>query len=480
MIDIGKIQKTVMLAAALLLAGCAVGPTYERPVVEAPGDWVAGKADARWPAPDWWTAFQDPVLDRLVTEALANNHDIKAAVERVAEARALAQVAGAALYPNLGADVQAARQKSSARNSTGNTSSSGQTGSITNSYQLGLTASYEIDLFGHNSDQALAAAAALKGSQFDRETVALGITATVASSYFQLSALDARLETARLNLAAARSTLGLVRAQSNEGMATALQVAQQESQIASLEAALPTLVTQRRQTLNALALLLGRAPEDFDPAPTALARILAPMPPAGLPSALLQRRPDLARAEAALEAANANVRAATAALFPRIDLTAQGGFSSIALHQLFGSASVIYSLAAGITAPIFDGGRLRGELAYTQARYRELAQNYQQAVIAAFGDAENALTAQVNTQVTLAGSQQAVAQAERAYRLAELQYREGMIDYLTVLVAERSWIAARDAQVQAQLERLVAAVSVYQALGGGWRMPASTATTLEP
>ena len=137
-------------------------------------------------------------------------------------------------------------------------------------------------------------------------------------------------------------------------------------------------------------------------------------------------------------------------------------------------------MEAGIAAPIFDGGRLRGELAYTQARYRELAQNYQQAVIAAFGDAENALTAQVNTQVTLAGSQQAVAQAERAYRLAELQYREGMIDYLTVLVAERSWIAARDAQVQAQLERLVAAVSVYQALGGGWRMPASTATTLEP
>ena len=474
MIDIGKIQKKVMLAAALLLAGCAVGPTYERPVVEAPTDWNAGQADARWPAPDWWTAFQDPVLDRLVTEALANNHDIKAAVERVAEARALAQVAGAALYPSLSADAQAGRQKNSSSNPNARTSKP------FNSYQAGLTASYEIDLFGGNRDQALATAAALKGSEFDRETIALGVTATVTATYFQFSALDARLETARLNLAAARSTLDLVRAQSNEGMATALQVAQQESQVASLEAALPTLLTQRRQTLNALALLLGRVPENFDTTPTALVRIVAPMPPAGLPSALLQRRPDLVRAEAALEAANANVRAATAALFPRIDLTAQGGFNSLALHQLFDSGSVIYSLAAGITAPIFDGGRLRGELAYTQARYRELAQNYQQAVIAAFGDAENALTAQANTQMALDARQQAVVHAERAYRFAELQYREGMIDYLTVLIAERSRIAARDAEVQAQLERLGAAVSVYQALGGGWRMPTSTATTLEP
>ena len=474
MIEVGKIRKTAILAAALLLAGCAVGPTYELPAVEAPGDWAAGKADARWPAFDWWTAFQDPVLDRLASEALANNHNLKAAVERVAEARALAQVAGAALYPSLSADVQAGRQKNSSSNPNG------KTVTPTNYYQSGLTASYVLDLFGGNRDQALAAAAALKGSEFDRATIALGITATVTATYFQVSALDARLETARLNLATARSTLDLVRAQSNEGMATALQVAQQESQVASLEAALPTLLTQRRQTLNALALLLGRVPENFDTTPTALVRIVAPMPPAGLPSALLQRRPDLASAEAALAAANANVRAATAALFPRINLTAQGGFASIALGQLFSSGSAIYALAAGISAPIFDGGRLRGELAYTQARYRELAQNYQQAVIAAFADAENALTAQANTQLALDARRQAVVQADRAYRLAELQYREGMIDYLTVLDTERNWIAARDAKVQAQLERLAAAVSVYQALGGGWRMPASTATTLEP
>ena len=468
------------LVTTLVLAGCAVGPSYQRPEVLAPQNWTAALADNRWPTLDWWTEFHDPALDRLVNEALANNHNLSAAVARVAEARAGVQVASAALYPSLDFDAQAGRQQSSSnntsnssqatsgKNSTGSATSNSQTSTVSNFFQLGLTASYELDLFGQNRDQALAAAAALKGSQFDRQTVALGVAAAVVSTYFELSAFDAQLKATREDLDSARHTLDLIRAQNRAGMATELQVAQQASQVATIEASLPALVTQRTQARNALAILLGRAPENFDITPAAIGSIVPPTPPAGLPSALLERRPDIASAEAALEAANANVRAATAALFPSIDLTAQGGYSSVALSQLFNPYSAIFSLMGGLTAPLFEGGKLQGELASSKARYQELAQNYQQAVISAFGDVENALVAQANTQSTLDAQHQAVVQADRAYRLAESQYRQGTVDYLTVLDTERTWITARNAEVQSQLARLAAAVSLYQALGGGW------------
>jgi len=462
MIDISAIKTLSVVAFALLIGGCAVGPAFERPAVEAPSAWVAGKADARWPEADWWTEFHDPVLDRLVSEALANNHELKAAVERVAEARALAQVVGAARYPSLSADIQAGRQKNSSANPNAKSTTP------TNTYQAGLTASYEIDLFGLNRAQAEAAAANLKGSEFDRQTVALGVAAATVSTYFQACALDARLAVAQDTLANARQTLRVVRARQQSGMATALEVTQQQVEIATLEAAIPGLETQQQQALNALALLVGRLPEGFDVNPTTIAQLLPPETPAGLPSALLERRPDILSAEATLVSANADVRAATAALFPRIDLTTKGGYASLALHQLFDPGSTFYTLAAGLTAPLFEGGRLRGERAFAEARYRELAENYQQTVLTAFRDVENALTAQRNTADTLAARGIAVAQATTAYRIAKLQYEQGMADYLMVLTTERSLLAARDAEIQARNLRLDAVVSIYQALGGGW------------
>ena len=458
---ISPIRRLGFAAAALLIGGCAVGPAYERPAVEAPSDWAARKADARWPARDWWTAFEDPVLDRLASEALAANFDLKAAVERVAQARALAQVAGAALYPSVSADAQAGRRKNSGGNSV-------------DFYQAGLTASYEIDLFGRNRAQAEAAAANLKGSEFDRKTVELGVATATASTYFALGALEARLAVAQEGLANAGDTLQVIRARREAGMATSLEVAQQQVEIATLQAAIPAFKTQRLQAVNALALLLGRLPEGFAVDPTPIVQLRAPETPAGLPSTLLERRPDILSAEAALASANAEVRTATAALFPRLDLTVQGGYASVALRQLFEPGSTFYALAAGLTAPLFDGGRLRGEFAFTEARYRELAQNYQQRILAAFSDVENALTAQSNAADTLVAQREAVAHATAAYRIARLQYDQGMADYLAVLTAERGVLAARDAEVQAQLERLAAAVGVYQALGGGWEMLAST------
>ena len=450
--------RPLLLLLVTALTGCAVGPAYERPPVELPSGWQSGAAEDRWPAPRWWRDFGDPTLDALEETALSQNHDLRAAIERVAEARALLQVAAAGLYPSLDASAASSRQKSSSGNSS----------SITNRHQALLSASYELDLFGYNRAQAEAAAARLQGSEFDQRTVELGVTALTAGTWFTLSALDARLAAARESLDIARAMLGVVQAQRQAGMATDLQVAQQELEIATIEASIPPLQTQRTQAANALALLLGRPPEDFAPQVTPIAQLRLPSPPAGLPSGLLERRPDVRSAEAALQAATADARAATAALYPRLDLTAQGGGASSALHQILDPGSRLFTLAATLSVTLFDGGRLRGELAYSEARVRELAQTYQQTLLSAFGDVENALSAQRNGDEALAAQRRAVDQAQRALRIATLQYQQGMALYLDVLTAQRSLLGARDAEVQARLTRLNAALSLYQALGGGW------------
>ena len=449
-------------AMALLLAGCATGPDYEPPRTPVPPNWAAAAADAQWPALDWWTAFEDPTLDRLVRTALQNNHDLGAAMERVAQARAQARIAGAGLYPSVSANADIAREKSS------NNSPEQRIREPVTSYQVGLTASYQLDLFGENKALRDVAAAGVTGSEFDRQTVALSTAAVTASTYFQLSALDARLAVASSTLAAAGKTLELVLARQHEGRATALEVAQQRAEVARLEAAIPTLETQSEQSRNALSVLVGSLPEHFQVAATSIDQLAIPATPAGLPSSLLSHRPDVLRAEAALVAANANIRAATADLFPSIDLTAEGGFASLALGQILNPGNLLYNLAAGLTAPLFDGGRLKGEVALSEARYRELAENYQRAVLSAFTDVENALTAQSNSASVAAARKIGVAQAAEANRLAELQMREGMADYLTVLETQRALLLARDAQVQARLDELNARISVYQALGGGW------------
>ena len=448
---------TFLLAA---LAGCAVGPTYERPAVSTPTDWAAAQADSRWPAADWWTDFGDPQLDGLVTRALAYNHDLSAAAERVAQARALLQVAEAPLLPSLSGDAQAGRSKSA--------SATNGSGTATNRFQIGLAAAFEPDLFGINRSQADAAATNLRASEFDRQAFALRLTAASVRAYFELSALNARLAITRGTLDAARNTLELVRKRERAGMASTLQLAQQESEIAAIEAGIPLLEAQRSRILHALALILGRLPGDAEIEPPLLAELQAPQTAAGLPSELLQRRPDVASAEAALASAGAEVRAATAALFPRIVLTAETGFASLALRQLVTPDSGFFGLVAGLSAPFFDGGRLRAQLQFSEARFRELGQHYQQAVLAAFAVVVGALVERESTTRTLAARGRAVEQAGRAYRVAKLQYEAGMADYLSVLVAERNVLATRDSEAQARLAALTAATNLYQALGGGW------------
>lgn len=312
-----------LLAGAALLGGCMVGPAYKSPEVPMPADWTAARADARWPPLDWWSAFQDPTLDQLVSQALAHNHELLAALERVDQAQAMLRVAGAARYPWLDAAGQFGRQKAS-KNAGANNSSRESAGTTDNFYQLGLSASYEIDLFGANRAALRAAAANLQVSEFDRRTMALGVAAATVSTYFEVAALEARLGVAQEELANAQSMLKLIRIQQQGGMATALQAAQQQLEIATIQAMIPGLETQRQQASNALALLVGRLPQGFAPRAHAMEALHVPQTPAGLPSVLLARRPDIGSAAAALASANAQVRVATAALLPRLTSPPRG------------------------------------------------------------------------------------------------------------------------------------------------------------
>ena len=454
--------RPLLVSAALLLGGCASGPVYERPQTSIPTNWTAGTADARWPALDWWTAFADPTLNKLVSAALQNNHDVGAAAERIAQARAQALIAGSQLYPAVSASAGLGRK---------NSSSDGREQLLREpsaSYDLGLTASYQLDLFGEAKALADVAAAGVAASEFDRQSVALSVAAATVSAYLQLSAVDERRAVLNSTLDAARKTLELVRARQHEGRASGLEVAQQRAEVARLEATIPTLETEREQFRNVLSVLTGSAPGNFTVTAAPIDRLAVPATPAGLPSTLLEHRPDVLRAELALAGANANIRAATAASFPRIALTAEGGFASLALKQLFNPGKLLYSLAAAVTAPVFDAGRVKGQIALNEARYRELAENYQKAVLSAFTDVDNALTAQSSSALVVNASRARVVQASEANRIVELQLRGGMADYLAVLEAQRALLLAREAHVLARLDQLNASVSVYQALGGGW------------
>ncbi|MDE1145835.1 MAG: efflux transporter outer membrane subunit [Azospirillaceae bacterium] len=460
--------------ALLALAGCSVGPDYQRPQIAAPDAWrpadAPPSADAKpapkpatdpWPATDWWKGFGSTQLDAFIAEAESANDDLAVAVAKVREADAQAQVSGAALLPSVGLDGNGQRDR--AKNYLGVP----KTG---NSYSLGLSASYELDFWGKNRATAAAAIATADASRYDLATVRLTMLSDVATSYFQSLELREQVRVAEDNLANAQSVLDGLRRQADAGIVTALDVAQQETTVSTLNAAVPPLRKQYRQSVDALAILLGRMPEQIELAEgDTLASLSLPEVTPGLPSELLARRPDVAEAESQLIAANANITVARAAFFPSIDLTASGGYASGALSKLFDPASGLFTLAAGLTQPIFEGGALEGQYANAQAKYDELVATYRKSVRSAFANVEDALTAVRETTEQLARQEQATATARHAYELAQAQMAAGTITILTVLNTETALFTANDALVQARFARLQALVGLYNALGGGWR-----------
>lgn len=460
-------------AVALLtvsLTACSMVPDYFKPEVKAPTTWDSRQDGANiWPDSNWWAGFNAPELDRLIDEARANNTDLRAAVARIRQAEAQAKISGAALYPTLGADAGASRtstgRQSSSSTSTG-TSRSGST--IRNTYSSNLTAGYQVDLFGANRATAEAALTRLESSRFDRETVAITLYADIASTYFQLLSLRDRIRLANDTLRSAEGILELLETQQRNGVITEYEVATQRAGVANQRASVAVLDQTERQTLDALAVLLGRQPQGFRVEGNTLSGLTLPPLAAGLPSELLLRRPDLRKAEADLRAANFDIGAARAARFPSLDLTGRTGTSADAVRNLFEPGTMIYSIAAGLTAPIFEGGRLEGGEELSRARKDELVESYRGAILSAFRDAEDALGATVNTGRQSGFASEAYRQASEAYRVVEMRYRAGTVGFLELLDAQRSVFTANDTSVQALLGRLNANVDLYKALGGGW------------
>ncbi|MHB8476662.1 MAG: efflux transporter outer membrane subunit [Steroidobacteraceae bacterium] len=463
----------------VLLNACSVRPTYTRPKVALPAQWQesAGDGVARdgvardgagggraspsvWPAADWWHGFGSAQLDELIAEAERSNDDLAGAVARVREADAQARIAGAPLLPSLDLGATATRERAQV---------SGGGPRVFNVFSPLLSASYELDFWGKNRALRDAARAAATASRYDRQTIALTVVSSVATTYFQALELRDRIQVAQQNLENSEKILKGFKAEQSAGTATGLDVAQQATTVALLNAALPPLLQQLRQTVHALAVLVGKTPESVDIDTGTLTNLSSPVIVEGLPSQLLSRRPDVAEAEQQLIAANADIGAARAALFPSIQLTASGGYESSALSSLVSPPNRAYALTAGLTQPIFHGGALRGQVDYSKARYTELLTTYHKTLLTAFSNVEDALVATQQTAEQQKRQQEAVATARRAFEFAQMQMSAGTVNILTVLNTENALFSAQDQLAQANYLRLQALVALFTALGGGWR-----------
>jgi NodT family efflux transporter outer membrane factor (OMF) lipoprotein len=448
----------VVVTAALLplLGGCW---RYEvsDPALDIPGKYrfAGGKPHAALPKLDWWRGFRSRELTVLMEEAQVANLDIAAAVARIVQADAQSRVIGAALLPAFDYDGSATRARPPG-------------GPDNATLRSAVSASYELDFWGKNraalrSSEHLAAA-----SRYQREVVAITVLAAVATQYFLLLSSQDRLRLAQDNLRSASRVFNVIKERLDVGTASQLDVAQQESVVATQRAAIPVLEQAVQQNRNLLAVLVGRTPELASIRGGSMMALAIPRVTPGLPSELLTQRPDIREAEAQVASGDASVEAARAAFLPSIQLTGQGGVISNALRTLVSPEAAFYTLTAGLTQPLFDGGRLRGILDLEQGRREERLQVYRQTVISAFADVENALIAVQQTAERERRQREVVASSRRAFDLSETRLREGTIDLVTLLNTQQTLFQAQDVLAQVRFARFQAIVSLFQALGGGW------------
>jgi NodT family efflux transporter outer membrane factor (OMF) lipoprotein len=448
------------LFAILVLSSCGTTRSPQAPAPAVPPGFIEQPAPgAVAPTPDWWRSFDSAELSALIAAALQANPDIAIAAERVRQAEAQVQIAGASLFPQLGFGYSTSRRE---------TRPDGGPWIKADGSNATLSASYEVDLWGRNASSLRSAEALLRASRFDFETVRLTLLAGVASGYFDVLSLRGRLAIARENLVIAERVLKVVDARVRYGAASALDLSRQQAGVYALRAAMLPLELQERQTLYALAILLGRPPEGFDAAGGSVTKLAVPAVAPGLPADLLVRRPDLRTAEAQLAAANANVAVARAALLPSISLTGSAGLASAVLINFLNAPTAALSLGASLLQTIFDGGRLSGQVDVAAARERELVENYRRAVLAALADVESALAAGGRTADQEALQIKVVEEGRISLRLAEIRYREGVDDLLILLEAQRTLFQAEDQLAQIRLARLQASIGLFKALGGGW------------
>ena len=448
---------------ACALAACAVGPDYRRPDLSIPAAYEfmpKGAADSI--NSEWWTQFGDPVLDSLIAEALANNKTVKQAAANVQQAAAVLTETKSQFFPQVGYDASGAREQISAdalpRASTSRTFSS---------YSVIASASWEIDLWGRIRRQTEAAQASLLATDEGRRGVILSLVGQVANNYLTLRALDEQLDVSKKTLETYDESLKLFQLQFKYGMVSQMNVAQAQSQYQTAAAQIPAIEQQIVSTENALCVLLGRNPGRIARG-KAVADLTLPTTPEGLPSQLLERRPDVMQAEQQLIAANAQIGAAKALYFPTISLTGALGSSSSDLSNLMKDPTRVWNYGGSLVGPLFTGGAVTSQVRQAEAGQQAALYSYETTVQGAFADVENALIGQQKTVQKLA-AQKALVDALSDYaRLANLQYRGGYVPYSTVLQADQQLFPAQLTLAQYRAEVFSAAVSVYQALGGGW------------
>ncbi len=462
---------TARLVAIFLLGGCSLGPDYAAPVIDMPAAFRATPQTAvqAWPAADWWRGFNSPPLDALIGDAQANSFDIAAAIARVRQADAQVRISGSPLLPTVGTTAQGAYSGASQRRTAFNAGGFRDA----RSYSLGGSVSYELDFWGRLRAVQDSAEAGALFSRFDQQTVALSTVSSIALTWFQVLALQDRLDVAARNLNDASQILDAIRARLAAGTNSLLDVSQQEALVAGIRAQIPDLRSQLEQQLNGLGILTGHPPEFISGSvnqtrPGSLRNLTLPEVSAGLPSELLARRPDVAAAEADLIGANADIRAARADFFPRVDLTGSAGFLSLGLNTLFGPGSLFVNAAASAAQTVFDNGLKSGVFEQRKARYDELLAQYRRAVVQAFTDVDNAVTAYRYATEQEALEQIAVDTAQRAADIARAQLLAGTSDIVIALQAQTTLFNDLDALAQIRLARFTALVNLYKALGGGW------------
>jgi outer membrane protein, multidrug efflux system len=459
------------LSALLLspaLSGCILGTERPDLNLEVPAAYREGgrKApDTYLPTLDWWRGFRSNELISLMDGAQIYNLDIAVAIAQIVQADAQVGVAGAPLLPSVSGTATAEQIRTAAGSAISGGTVFARTAPF---YSPALNASYMLDFWGKSRATMFAAEESATASRYNREVVTLTTMVTVANTYFQILAAQDQLRVAHRNLAAAERILALIKQQFAGGTASQLDVSQQEALVSTERAAIPPLEITLRQNIAALAVLVGRAPANFTVIGGTLTQIAVPRVTPGMPSELLNQRPDIRQAEAQLAASNFSVEAARAAFFPQIQLTAQTGVQSAALASLFGPGAWFYTLSAGLTQPIFDGFLLESQLKQAKGVQLQDLQAYRKAVLSAFADVEKALVALAQSTRQERLQAEAVANSRKAFEVSETQLRAGTVNLITVLQTQQTLLTAENTLAQVRLTKLLAASSLFQALGGGW------------
>jgi multidrug efflux system outer membrane protein len=457
----------IVAIALLMLTGCAVGPNYKRPPVTVPGTYrgLAADSDPQATASlgdeKWWTVFQDEQLQILIREALSQNYDLRIAATRVLQAQAVLGITRADQFPTITGGASAT--------SLGIPRTKNLQSFETSSNQVNLSLFWELDFWGKFRRATEAARANLLATEWGRKAVVWSLVSNVASAYFQLLELDAEMEISRRTLATRKDSLRLVEIRAKGGATSLLDVRQSEQLVYTAAASIPDLERRIEQQENLISILLGRNPGPVTRGRPLVENPMLPVVPAGLPSPLLARRPDIQSVEQQLIAANARIGVAKAAYFPQITLTAEGGYQSSALTSLFSGPAGFWSFGGQLVQPIFTGGRIRSNVRLTEAQEQEAVLIYQQSIQQAFREVSDSLVAYRKNQEFRAQQQLVTTAAQDATRLSDVRYRGGVTSYLEVLDSDTRYFDAQLSLAQAELNERLALVQLYNALGGGWQ-----------